>query len=410
MSHERVPTFSGTGNDEVQPSEFIKIFRRATRGSFTDEESWIDGLGDYLKTGSPAETWFFRAATPKKAWPSFKTAFEKEFPDVDRAEKTPQDLERELLAMRLRPESLGKTERYANDDVWTHVVFAQRALDLARRAGIAGGIGNIWQVRDELPNVVKEKVPEKQTDWTTFCDAIKQVDVGHIKEGAQKLATEREEKARLYADLETLKNVVLTTKTPDTPTRGIAGQLGRTTISQSPATAAPANQNPFTAAGGGRGNLFWGQQAGARNGTRQTNTASNPDDDVAIVRSTINLFPMAATIQEWMEQVRQWRTKHGDLGRVTKYTGFPLRPGGAPPGSSECYRCGKTGHTRAGCTAQQEVCIPEKEAIFRSICGSIFRSTRQSSAPVNHVGTAASDDDWLWGGNTRQGNGEGPPA
>ena len=131
MSHERVPTFAGTGNDEVQPSEFIKIFRRATRGSFTDEEGWIDGLGDYLKTGSPAETWFNKPNTPKKVWTAFKTAFEKEFPDIGRAEKTPQDLERELLAMRLLTENLGKTEKYANDDVWTHVAFAQRALDLA---------------------------------------------------------------------------------------------------------------------------------------------------------------------------------------------------------------------------------------------------------------------------------------
>jgi hypothetical protein len=127
-----VPTFAGTGNDEVQPSEFVKIFRRATRGSFTDEVSWIDGLGDYLKTGSPAETWFLQATTPKKAWPEFKIAFEKEFLDIGRAEKTPQDLERELLAMRLHTESLGKTEQYANDDVWTHVAFAQHALDLAR--------------------------------------------------------------------------------------------------------------------------------------------------------------------------------------------------------------------------------------------------------------------------------------
>src|SRR5882762_4594680 len=121
MSHERVPTFAGTGKDEVQPSEFIKIFRRATRGSFTDEESWIDGLGDYLKTDSPAEKWFIKPETPKKVWTAFKAAFETEFPDVGRAEKTAQDLERELLGMRLRTDTLGKTEQYANDDVWTHV-------------------------------------------------------------------------------------------------------------------------------------------------------------------------------------------------------------------------------------------------------------------------------------------------
>jgi len=131
MSHECVPTFAGTGKDEVQPSKFIKIFCRATRGSFTDEESWIDGLGDYLKTESPSEKWFLNPNTPKKVWTAFKTEFEKEFPDVGRAEKTAQDLERELLAMRLHIETLGKTERYANNDVWTNVTFAQRALELA---------------------------------------------------------------------------------------------------------------------------------------------------------------------------------------------------------------------------------------------------------------------------------------
>lgn len=412
MSHERVPTFSGAGNDEVQPSEFIKIFRRATRGSFADEVSWIDGLGDYLKTGSPAETWYLQADTPKKAWPAFKTAFEKEFPDVGRAEKTSQDLERELLAMRLRTETLGKTERYANDDVWTHVAFAQRALDLARRAGIAAGTSNIWQVRDALPEVVREKVPERQTDWSSFCDAIKQVDVSHIKEGARKHVAEQQEKARLRSELDALRNAVLATKTPDTPTKGISGQLSKTTITQTAPTPAPTTQNPFVATGGGRGNLFWGQQAAGRSSARQQNPPLNAEEELAIIRSTISQFPVANTTQAWMEQVRQWRVAHGDSGRVTKHTGFPLRPGGAPPGSNECYKCGKTGHTRAGCVAEPGDCIPEKEAIFRSICGSILRGARQPSSQVNHVATVESDDDWLWKGNTTtsQGNGEGPPA
>ena len=410
MSHERVPTFAGTGNDEVQPSEFIKIFRRATRGSFTDEESWIDGLGDYLKTGSPAEKWFHKVDTPKKVWTAFKTAFEKEFPDVGRAEKTTQDLERELLAMRLRTENLGKTERYANDDVWTHVAFAQRALDLARRAGIATGTNNIWQVRDALPDVVREKVPEEQTSWTTFCNAIKKVDVGHIREGARKHVADQQEKARLRSEIDALRNAVLAVKAPDTPTKGISGQLGRTTISQGTPATTSTEQNPFVAPTGGKGSLFWGQQSAARYGSRQPNSTSSSEDELTIIKDTISQFPIADTTQTWMEQVRQWRIKYGDSGRVTKYSGFPLRPGGAPPGSNECYKCGKTGHTKAGCTTPPENCIPEKEAIFRSICGSILRGSRQPSAAVNHVGTVETDNDWLWKENTHQGNGEGPSA
>ena len=78
----------------------------------------------------------------------------------------------------------------------THcIVFALSALDLAQHAGIALGTSNIWQVMDLLLEVVKEKVLGKQTDLTTFCDSIKQVDVSHIKEGAQKHAAEQQEKA-----------------------------------------------------------------------------------------------------------------------------------------------------------------------------------------------------------------------
>lgn len=209
--------------------------------------------------------------------------------------------------------------------------------------------------------------------------------------------------------MEALKSAVRAVKALETPTKGISSQLDRTTILQDTPLAAPATTNPFTASGGGKGNLFWGQQTTpARNNTRQPNP--NWEEELAIIKETISRLTMAETEQEWMEQVRQWRIKYGDSGRVTKFSGFPLRPGGAPPGSSECYKCGKGGHTKASCTAQPRDWIPEKEAIFRSICGSILRNTRQPSAQVNHVGTTESDNDWLWKGTAYQGNGEGPSA
>jgi hypothetical protein len=37
--------------------------------------------------------------------------------------------------------------------------------------------------------------------------------------------------------------------------------------------------------------------------------------------------------------------KNGD-GLITAETGFPLRPGGAEPGSGECFQCGQVGHRR----------------------------------------------------------------
>ena len=95
--------------DKIQLSEFIKIFCQATRGSFSNEESWIDGIGNYLKSGSPAEKWFNQNKIPKKTWVTFKPAFKTQFPDIARAKKTAQDLERELLKMRLQIETTATT-------------------------------------------------------------------------------------------------------------------------------------------------------------------------------------------------------------------------------------------------------------------------------------------------------------
>ena len=45
--------------DKIQLSEFIKIFCQATRGSFSNEESWIDGIGNYLKSGDMCYDFYY---------------------------------------------------------------------------------------------------------------------------------------------------------------------------------------------------------------------------------------------------------------------------------------------------------------------------------------------------------------
>ena len=184
--------------------------------------------------------------------------------------------------------------------MWTHVAFAQHALDLVKCASIATGTSNIWQVRDAHPEVVRKKIPEAQTDWTTFCDAIKKVEVEHIKKGVRKHKAEQEEKAWVCSEIDALKNAVLTSKMPDTPTKEIRGQLGRASISQNILAVSSTEQNPFIVTEGGRGNLLWGQQSTAWN---NTHTTRNPEDEHTIIRETFSQFPMADTHQTWMEQV-----------------------------------------------------------------------------------------------------------
>ena len=66
----------------------------------------------YLKSDSPAEDWYNDANTKKKTWLELEQGFKVRFPNIKKATKTAPELERELGAMRIRTEELGKTEKY----------------------------------------------------------------------------------------------------------------------------------------------------------------------------------------------------------------------------------------------------------------------------------------------------------
>lgn len=240
----------------------MKKFRVLTRQTpaLKDEER-IENFGDHLKTGSPAEEWYLDTATPKTSWTAFQTAFQTRFPGVVKAKKTGTDLERDLQAMRLKPEDLGKTEKFGGEEVWTHMVFADKALDLAKRVGIDSGSSSIWQVRDHLPDIIKEKVSESQTSWQLFCQAIKAVELGHIRDGVRKYKEKMAEKEVMAARLTHLESA--RASPPPSPMAGIRNQMSRTTIASNQPNQAGGgrqannvNPNPFNAGGGGRGNLF----------------------------------------------------------------------------------------------------------------------------------------------------------
>ena len=69
-------------------------------------------------------------------WQELEEQFKIRFLNIKKAMKTAPELERELGAMRLKTEELGKTEKYRGEDVYTHMVFAEKVLDLAKRAKV----------------------------------------------------------------------------------------------------------------------------------------------------------------------------------------------------------------------------------------------------------------------------------
>ena len=416
MQLETVPEFSGTQEDTVQPSEFLKMVKRSfLQAGIQADDQKINNFELFLKSDSPAEEWYTATGSTKTKWIDLEKAFKTKFPNITKATKTRAELERELGELRIATEDLGKTEKYMGEDVYTHIIFAKKILDIVTRAKIETTTSGLYILRDNLPEVLREKIPENQKDWMTLCQAMEGVEMSQIREGVRKYKEKAASDARVQAEIDSLKRrtTILPTNIFNLPTKAIREQLHRTTIAQPPADH--VTTNPFAGNVGGRGNLF--SAPAARSSGSFPSTSARPprppitDDKIKALKASIARYPIQPDTPEGLtayhEQLRAWKQAHGTY-QPSKLTGFPLRPGGAPPGSNECYGCGKTGHLGRECIETNKV--PVFEGKFRSICGSILRYT---PAQVNHVSVKV--DEFAWANTTapsyqHSGNGEGPPA
>jgi hypothetical protein len=389
-----VPTFSGHVGDTVNSGDFLKAFRNTMRErKVTDDGEKIETFGDYLKGGSPAEEWFEDEGKGNTTWTDFQTAFTTRFPAITRAKKSQSELERELQALRLPMKKLGKTEFYGGEEVYTHIVFAEKALDLAKRVKIATTTHLIWQVRDQLPDVVKEKINETQQNWTTFHKAMVDLPLGHIREGIAKHEKNCAEKDEITRRLAMIENAQL--HAPASPTKVIRQQMERTTIASPQAPtyqqATTPQHNPFTSQFGGRGNLPFQQS------TRPRYVPTEASRTKVLTR--LSEYPMQPPTEEGRvkhrKQCQEWIEKYTEHQRVTEDTGFPATPGTAPPGSGECYACGRAGHESRNCTAARNECVSEKERLWRAICGSVLGRRTPRMTNMNYV-APGEPDEFAW--------------
>lgn len=414
-SSTAIDFFSGDGGDKQQPVDFLKKFNRAMRESrVTSDTALVKAFGDYLKTDSPAEEWYTEQDTlvTRPTWGNLEAAFKARFPGVQKAKKSPADLERELSELRLDKKTLAATVDYGGQDAWSHVIFAEKALDLAKRAGIEKTRSSLTGVRDNLPEVFKEKISGSIGTWEALCAEIKAIDIDTLRDWVKKEeAKEKKEQERdetnnaRFVSLESRRNHNVTTASP---TAGIRHQMSRTNIATGANTRSTnPPSDPFNAGGGGRGNLF----PATSNTTRTPSTEAQK----AAVHARIAMFPMQpntqAGVNNYRDQCRAWLATYGANQKVNEITGFPLLPGGTPPGSGECYVCGKSGHMRPNCTNEQ---VPFKERQWRSICGTVLGHSRPAPSPVNFIVANQDNFEWMHSAgfedNTRQGNGEGPSA
>lgn len=191
-----------------------------------------------LSAGSVADTWWMKLDSMRKtSWSDVKLAFSDRWPGITVAEKTGLDYQCEILALHLMEEELGKQIMVAGIPTWSHLQFRTSLQQLIDEAGTATTAGLIYQVRENLPAVMKELMTPGLVEWKKFIDEITAIDTNKLREKAEAARRKKEVEKAQNARIARLEN--LQTDTVEV----LWLQLQQTNIRGSQTTTATTNTN-----------------------------------------------------------------------------------------------------------------------------------------------------------------------
>ena len=337
----------------------------------------------YLQADSVADEWYSDLGdNEKKTWVSIETAFKKRWPRKKQVKKTDEEYEDEIMGRKLKTEDLGKKEKVAGREVYTHIAWADKMATSVTGAKWEKTTNHLRQTRKDLPNILREKVGTKHRDWEEFLQAVRDVDIEYIRDSIDIKNKEQAEIDKRLRVLETLSR---------SPTAPIRQQLSTVAISSQTQSAQSSQVvgDPFVNPGGGRGNIPFTSNSATPRQTKPPFTGTNPrpaptPEQKAELRLLLNKLPHHPDTppgrQAHQAQQAEWVKTFGYGTKVTEKTPYPLRPGTAPVNSGECFTCGFPGHvgTRTGemCEALGHQPLHPNEQQWRVICARILKEPR----------------------------------
>ncbi|KAG1827349.1 uncharacterized protein BJ212DRAFT_1256638 [Suillus subaureus] len=343
--------FHRDGCKSKNPMDFLKSFNQAMRQqSITMLTDKIEAFGNYLGTGSDAEIWFkVLTASSKATWAAFVVKFEVQWLPIIVTEKTKAEFKRELMEHLLSDTDVGTKTTLYNRECWMHEAWVTKALQLANRAGIAASTSIIWQVRGQLPSIIKDLLKaDEYVDWAAFTMEVKGLKGNRFLEKKEQYNRQEYEVNVLCVDvvclqqcnptqnsLVALQNQLLQMsinpmKAPNTP-------LGNSTVLCMPTSQMNQYQQPtFTHQPVTSPQLLMIKED-LKNAIQQ------------LVLSFIHYLDTLAGQAAYTVQIAQWNTKWGEHTRVTQETGYSLKPGTTVIASSKCFNCGTHGYNGQNC-------------------------------------------------------------
>lgn len=414
MPMETPQIFHGDGRKTENPADFLKSFNRAMRQqAIITSSDKLEAFGDYLSTGSEAEVWFKGlTGTNKTTWVLFVVAFEARWPPITIAKKTKAEYERELLDHRLTDVDVGTKTMLYDQECWAHEAWATKAQQLATSAGIEGSTSMIWQVRGQLPSVVKDLLKDEEyANWEAFTKEVKELKGNRLLEKKEQYIRQEREVNMLRADVARLQQ----RSTTSNPITALQNQLSRMSIAAPKQATTPLSNSNVTRVPAQQTN-----QSAPSTISRQPLTSPQPlviTEDIKntirqLVSSIVHQPDTPAGHTAYRTQIAQWNVKWGESTRVSHETGYPLKPGTAAIASSECFNCGTHGHNSRNCVlpADHTERLSRKEAAWRAITskalGAFNRATATTIALVidgNYETTGA----WIEEISEQQGKGDG---
>ncbi|KAJ6570674.1 hypothetical protein B0H10DRAFT_1839944, partial [Mycena sp. CBHHK59/15] len=366
-----------------------------------------------------ADIWYKGLTAAVKAdWDQTEAAFAVRWPETLVVQKAQTDYEFELSETKLLEKDLGKKETVLGREIWTHVIWADKMAKLAAGAKVNTGTMYIAHTRRGLPDIIKDKLVVNFVNWDAFLKAVRDVDIEHIRDGAEKLKKEQEKQKAVDDRIAQLtESLRRQQQLQASPTAGIRQQMMGASLQGPGPRPGPIPFSLGPAAFGGRGAGRGGFVGGAGGPLRAPATETQK----AALRDRIKAMPQhpntAAGCLEHQKQQQQWVATHGIGAKVTEFTPYPLRPGTLPVNSGECWQCGVDRHLRAACTVPDARRLHPNESAWRSICRTILREppAYAQQGPTN-VRLVQIDDYGTWeeitdtsgaGADGEQGNGLG---